>query len=153
MGMFEMNTGDMRSDTQDIKRVGRVSFIPAETSSPDILNESPLAKETKNPLLPDEASLYLALSDNQNKQILDLSEHMFKIGNNVSVPVTSQIQQQLLHDVEETMETIAMKAYKNSNGACVKVDVRHVEREQILHESDLHALFVARIEDCKREDN
>jgi hypothetical protein len=34
----------------------------------------------------------------------------------------------------------------------VKVDAKHVERESILQENELYSLFMARIEDSKRED-
>ena len=50
------------------------------------------------------------------------------------------------------MENIALKSYKKTNGACVKVDTKHVERESILQENEHHSLFMARIEDSNRED-
>jgi hypothetical protein len=33
------------------------------------------------------------------------------------------------------------------------VDARHVEREQILSEEEIHSLFVAKVEDSKRDES
>ena len=66
--MFEKYTGDLRTESPGLgaKRVGNVSFVPNPIEEyNDILNESPV-KEPQSPAKdyqPDEASLYLALSD------------------------------------------------------------------------------------------
>ena len=79
----EYTTGDNRVPKGEAKKVGRVIFLSGE--SPEVVKEQVVVKEKEKV---DESSLYLALSEAQNKEILNLSEHLFKIRNNVSVPGT-----------------------------------------------------------------
>ena len=47
------------------------------------------------------------------------------------------------------MESLIQNQYKNTCGAGVKIDKRHLERELIFNEEDMLRLFMARCEDIK----
>ena len=64
--MFEKYTGDLRTESPGLgaKRVGNVSFVPNPIEEyNDILDESPVKEPPTKGYQPDEASLYLTLSN------------------------------------------------------------------------------------------
>ena len=54
-----------------------------------------------------------------------------------------------MNGVTEAFESLMSNIYKNINGASIKIDKKHVEREQIFNEQDMIRLFMARAEDIK----
>jgi hypothetical protein len=86
MSFFERFSGDNNTDINNSfyveKKVGRVVFMSAEEEQ-NIVNISPppVKPDPQPPADTADTTAYLALSDLKNKEILSLSEHMFKLRN------------------------------------------------------------------------